>query len=242
MRLSKKVAILQSSYIPWKGYFDIINLVDEFILYDDAQYTKRDWRNRNKIKTLNGLKWLTIPVMLKNRYYQKIKETQISDKRWGRKHWSSITHNYSKARHFEDCKEYFEELYLNCNEKSLSQVNYRFIVTICQIIGIQTKISWSMDYLIDEGKTEKLVDLCKQAGATDYISGPAARNYINEELFRQENITIHYMDYSGYPEYNQFHPPFEHGVSIIDLIFHVGPQAPKYMKSFQGGSIDSNFQ
>jgi hypothetical protein len=180
--------------------------------------------------------------MLKNRNYQKIKETQIIDKRWGRKHWSSITHNYSKASHFADCKEYFEELYLDSNEKLLSQINYRFIVTICQIIGIKTKISWSMDYHIDKGKTEKLLDLCKQAGATDYISGPAARNYINEELFRKENITLHYMDYSGYPEYNQFHPPFEHGVSIIDLIFHEGPQAPKYMKSFQGVSLDFNFQ
>ena len=114
--MTKKIAILQSNYIPWKGYFDIINLVDEFILFDDVQYTKRDWRNRNRIKTKQGLMWLTIPVMLKNRYFQKINETRISDTKWNRKHWSTISHNYSKAKYFKVYKEQFEELYLGCNE------------------------------------------------------------------------------------------------------------------------------
>ena len=109
-----------------------------------------------------------------------------------------------------------------------------------EVLGIGSKISWSMDYSLIEGKTEKLIDLCKQAGATEYISGLAAKDYLNEELFRDENILLRYMDYSGYPEYNQFHPPFEHGVSIIDLIFHEGPQAPKYMKSFRDESICFN--
>ena len=98
----KKVAISQSNYIPWKGYFDLINKVDEFILYDDAQFTRRDWRNRNKIKTLNGLQWLTIPVDVKGKYFQKIKETKISDKNWGMNHWQQIKQNYSKARHFKN--------------------------------------------------------------------------------------------------------------------------------------------
>jgi hypothetical protein len=226
------IAIVQSNYIPWKGYFDLINLVDEFVLYDDVQYTIRDWRNRNKIKTPNGLMWLTIPIQVKGGYYQKIRETVISDPRWSRRHWKSIVQNYSKAKYFPTFRELFEELYLHSNERFLSQINYRFLTAICEILGINTKLSWSMDYKLIEGKTERLIDLCKQAGATEYISGPSAKGYIDEELFGQEGITLKYMDYSGYPEYNQLFPPFEHRVSIIDLILNIGPDARKFMKSF----------
>jgi len=230
--MSKKVAILQSGYIPWKGVFDMINMVDEFILYDDMQYTKRDWRNRNRIKTPDGLKWLTIPVQVSGKFYQKIKDTVISDPGWNRSHWSSIVQSYKQAEHFKDYKELFEELYLGSDEKFLSKINYRFIMAICKILGIKTKISWSMDYELIEGKTERLVHLCKQAGATEYLSGPAAKDYIEEELFQKAGIKLTFMDYSGYPEYSQLYPPFEHKVSIIDLIFNVGSNAPKYMKSF----------
>lgn len=228
----KKVAILQSNYIPWKGYFDLINSVDEFILFDDMQYTRRDWRNRNKIKTANGLIWLTIPVQVKGKYYQKIKDTEISDVDWQEDHWKSITCNYNRSKYFQDYKDIFESLYLNYQEKHLSQINYQFIVNICKILGISTKISWSMDYTITEGKTERLVSLCKQAEATEYISGPAAKEYIDDDLFKQENIKLSYVDYSGYPEYHQLFPPFEHGVSVVDLIFNEGKNAKKHMKSF----------
>lgn len=228
--MSKKVAILQSNYIPWKGYFDLINHVDEFILFDDVQYTKNDWRNRNKIKTPTGLMWITIPVLYN--FPQKIKDTVIGFSGWNRKHWNSIIHNYSNTRYFSDFKEQFESLYLENKEKFLSEINYRFISHICMIIGIETKISWSMDYTLVNGKTERLIDLCKQARATEYISGPAAKNYIDEELFQKEGITLTFFDYSGYPEYDQLFPPFEHGVSIIDLIFNQGLHARNYMKSF----------
>jgi hypothetical protein len=231
--MSKKVAIVQSNYLPWKGYFDLINSVNEFILYDDIQYTRRDWRNRNKIKTKSGLMWLTIPVQVKGKYYQKIRETVISDPKWNRNHWEFISHNYFKAKYFCKYKELFENLYLGCQEDRLSQINYHFITEICKILGISTQISWSMNYKLVQGKTERLVDLCKQAGATEYLSGPAAKTYINDELFRREGIRLRYMDYSDYPEYHQLFPPFEHGVSIIDLIFNEGENAAKFMKSFQ---------
>jgi hypothetical protein len=231
--MSKKVAIVQSNYIPWKGYFDLINLVDEFILYDDVQYTRRDWRNRNKIKTPDGPLWLTIPVKVKGKYYQKIKETEISDPGWSGRHWQSIAYNYSRAPHFDTYKDLFEGLYLGRNERFLSQINYRFLIATCQILGIHTKLSWSMDYhIVEEDKTQRLVDLCKQAGATEYISGPAAKAYVDEGLFKSEGIALRYMDYSGYPEYHQLFPPFEHSVSIIDLVFNEGPNAPRYMRSF----------
>lgn len=230
--MGKKIAIVQSNYIPWKGYFDLINMVDEFILYDDMQYTRRDWRNRNRIKTNNGLIWLTIPVNNKGLYYEKIKDIIISEPNWNVRHWKVINHSYAKTRYYKEYKTIFEDLYLSSTETYLSQTNYRFITTICNLLGIRTKISWSMDYCLNEGKTERLIYLCQQAGATTYISGPAARDYLDEGLFRQAGIELQYMSYTGYPEYVQLFPPFEHGVSILDLIFNTGPQASKYMLSF----------
>jgi hypothetical protein len=229
---NKKVAILQSNYIPWKGYFDLINEVDEFILYDDMQYTRRDWRNRNQIKTAQGLCWLTIPVQVKGKYHQRIRDTQISEQGWEKKHWRSIEHHYARAPFFREYREIFEWLYLNNNSIYLSEVNHRFLRTICGLLGITTKISWSMDYTLVDGKTERLVDLCQQAGATEYISGPAARDYIDEKLFTRAGLRLSWMDYSGYAEYPQQFGSFEHKVSIIDLLFNAGPDATRYMKTF----------
>ena len=230
--MSKTIAVVQSNYIPWRGYFDLINSVDEFILYDDVQYTIRDWRNRNIIKTQNGPRLLTIPVEVKGKYFQKIKDTVISDTTWGRKHWASIIHNYSRAKYFLIYRELFKDLYLRSEDKLLSQINYRFIIAICQILGIRTTISRSMDYNLVGDKTDRLVHLCKQAGATAYVSGPSAKAYLDEDVFRNESIAVAYIDYSGYPEYRQLYPPFEPSVTIIDLIFNEGPSATGYMKSF----------
>lgn len=227
----KKIAILQSNYTPWKGYFDLINMVDEFVLYDDMQYTKNDWRNRNKIYTSQGLQWLTIPARQVN-LDQLIKDTKVSDFRWPKKHWSSIQQNYSKSKYFKQYKELFEELYLNCKEEHLSLINYRFIKAINDVLDIKAKISWSSEYDLIEGQTEKLLGICKQAGASSYLSGPAAQGYFDVDLAKQEGIEVEWMDYSGYPEYEQLHQPFEHGVTILDLIFNEGPNAKKFMKSF----------
>lgn len=229
--MGKTIAIVQSNYIPWRGYFDLISQVDEFFLFDDLQYTRRDWRNRNKIKTANGLIWLTIPVAVKGKRYQKIQDTIISDSEWGRNHWRSIAHNYSKAKYFSHYKDFFEALYLNSNERLLSQVNHKFLTSICELLGLRTKLAWSSEYCLVEGKTERLIDLCKQAGATKYLSGPAAKAYLNEDLFAREGIAVSYMDYSKYPEYRQLYPPFEERLSVIDLIFNEGPDAINYMKT-----------
>ncbi len=226
----KKIAILQSNYIPWKGYFDMINMVDEFILYDDMQYTRRDWRNRNKIKTPNGLAWLTIPVEVKGKYFQKINETTISDPKWAKEHWATIKQFYSKAKYFKEYKDVFEPVYLNCEESYLSKVNHKLITTINTVLGIDTKISWSSDYEIVDGKTERLLSLVQQANGTEYISGPAAKDYIVDGFFTDAGIKLSWMDYSGYPEYTQLYPPFEHGVTVLDLIFNEGPLAMNYLK------------
>lgn len=230
--MSKKTAIVQSNYVPWKGYFDLINSVDEFILFDDMQYTVRDWRNRNLIKTPNGPTWLSIPVEVKGKRYQKINETLISEPDWHKRHWATILHNYSKAAYFRESKEWLEDLYLASTQKYLSEVNYRFLVAICKWLEIGTVLSWSSDFDLVGGKSERLISLCKQAHATEYISGPTAQSYLDEALFLQEGITVRYMDYSRYPEYPQLYPPFTHQVSVLDLILNTGKAARTYMLNY----------
>lgn len=227
----RKVAITQSNYIPWKGFFDSVNLVDVFVLYDDMQYTKRDWRNRNLIKVENGTKWLSIPVEVKGKYFQKISETKISDPSWAKQHWMTIKHTYGKLPGFQAYGPKFEELY-NKDYEYLSEVNYAFIIAICEILNINTEIRWSHEFEFGEGKTERLISICEQLGATDYYTGNAAKAYMDETMFANKNINVHYYDYSGYPEYEQKFPPFEHGVSILDLLFSAGDHAPLFMKTF----------
>jgi len=227
----KKIAILQSNYIPWKGYFDLIHMVDEFIFYDEVQYTKNDWRNRNIIQTKQGSLWLTIPVRQQN-LGQLIEDTKISDKKWNKKHWATLSQNYSKAKYFHEYKELFEQLYLESNEEYLCEINYKFIVEINKILGIKTKLRWSNEFNLMDGQTEKLLGICKDCKADVYLSGVAAQGYLNEELFKKEGIEVEWMDYSGYREYKQSFKPFNHRVSILDLIFHEGKDAIKYMKSF----------
>jgi hypothetical protein len=228
----KKIAISQSNYIPWKGYFDLINMVDEFILYDDMQYTKRDWRNRNKIKTPNGLQWLSIPVETKGKFSQKINETKVSNQAWRKKHWQQIKHNYSKTKYFQKYQAVFEQLYLNSNEEYLSKINYNFINEICKILHIDTTIRFSDAFDLVEGKTEKLLGICKACHADVYISGPSAKEYFDEKLAIKEKIAVQWMDYANYKEYTQLYPPFEHSVTILDLIFNEGENSKNFLKSF----------
>ncbi len=158
----KSVVISQSNYIPWKGYFDLIGMADVFVIYDDAQYTKRDWRNRNKIKTPNGLQWLTIPVEVKGRYLQKINETRIADKNWGQKHWKTIVNTYGKAPYFNLVSDLLSDLYLNKHYTLLSEINHAFIKKIAGFLGIKTRILRSEQFDLAEGRTERLLGICRQ--------------------------------------------------------------------------------
>lgn len=215
-----KIAILQSNYIPWKGYFDIINKSDIFVIYDEVQYTKNDWRNRNKIKTPNGLQWLTIPV--KQKYLdQKIHETEVVDQIWRKKHLNAIRLNYSKAPFFKEVVSFIEELY-STEYVLLSDINKNFIQNICNKLEIKTQIIDSKMLNLQGDKNTKLINACKILNGDIYISGPAAKEYINEDLFKSHDIEIEWMKYNHYNEYPQQYLPFEHGVSIIDMIFNLG--------------------
>jgi hypothetical protein len=226
----KKVAILQSNYIPWKGYFDMIGAVDEFILYDDMQYTRRDWRNRNQIKTPQGVQWLTVPVRVKGKYDQKIRDTEIDGSDWAVAHWKALAQNYARAPHFAEIAVWLEPLYRTASYTHLSELNRRFIEVVCAYLEIDTVISDSRDYPLLEGKTERLADLCAQAGGTEYVSGPSARDYVDESVFENSGIKLTWFDYAGYPEYPQLWGEFAHGVTVLDLLFNCGKDAGRFMR------------
>lgn len=230
--MKKKILITQSNYIPWKGYFDNINAVDEFVVYDDMQFTKRDWRNRNQIKTPQGLLWLTVPVEVKGKFFQKINETNVSDSKWGERHWKTILANYSKSPYFKEYKEVFEKIYRDETLTNVTSINISFIKAVNQILNISTEIIDSREFELVDGKTERLVDICKKRGADYYYTGPAAKAYMDEQVFFNEGIDIHYFDYANYPEYPQLFGDFSHYVSILDLIFNTGNNAKNFMKTF----------
>jgi hypothetical protein len=221
------VAILQSNYIPWKGYFDIIAKADIFVIYDEVQYTKNDWRNRNKILTPHGNNWLTIPVRLDS-LNQKICETKVASSNWNKKHYTSLQLNYSKANGFNEFKEVLMDLYTDPSE-SLTEINTRFIKSICQHLDINTKIVDSRDLNLIGDRNERLIDACEKLSAEVYLSGPAARNYLNAQLFEQSKIKIEWMDYSNYREYPQLYGSFNHNVTIFDLILNLGKESRKFM-------------
>lgn len=228
-----RVVITQPSYIPWKGYFDLIAAADHCVLLDEVQYTRRDWRNRNRIKTSSGVVWLTIPVLVSGRFTQKISDVLVVDDTWRADHWNRIRHSYRRAPFFETYATLLEDLFLRHDERELSRIDRVFIEALCHTVGIRTPISLSSQYALVDGATERLAAICEQLGATEYISGPAARAYLDEKAFARAGVAVRYFDYSGYPEYEQLYPPFRHDVSVIDLLVHTGPDAHRYMKMSQ---------
>ena len=237
----KKIAIIQSNYIPWKGYFDLIAAVDEFVLFDDVQYTKGDWRNRNQIKTQDGLQWLTVPVIysFRGKHTQKICETMTRSSEWCKEHWSKLERSYNSTPYFTEIKTIFEPLYQSTMPVYLSEINRLFIDAVCHFLEIKTKISHSWDYSDEGSKTGRLVNICLSAGATEYLSGPAAKNYINEQEFAEADIHITWKDYGGYPDYKQPHGTFCHNVSILDLLFCTGQDAPQYIWGWREKNEDT---
>jgi hypothetical protein len=232
-----RLAAVQSNYIPWKGYFDLINSVDEFVLLDEVQFTKRDWRNRNQIKIGGDKRWLTIPVVVKGRYHQRIDETRIADSSWADSHFKTIVHAYRRAPHFDEVAALLEGLYERHREtERLSEVNAGFLRGICEYLGIETPFSWSTERETRDEPSLRLLDLTLHAGADEYVSGPAARAYLDVAAFERAGVRVGWADYSGYPEYPQGEGAFDHHVSIVDLLFHTGRDARLYMKSFEGSA------
>lgn len=232
--MGKTVAVLQSNYIPWKGYFDIIHDVDLFVFYDDVQYTRQDWRNRNLIKTPKGVEWLSVPVG--TRIDRLICDVRIEDPGWAARHWRAIQTHYGKAPHFKTYQPLLEEVYVRSRWESLSELNQSLVKRIArECLGIRTEFEDSRRYGAGGERLERLLDLLQKAGADAYVSGPAAKEYIDPARFERAGIKLAWKDYGGYPEYPQFHPPFVHGVTVLDLLFQVGPDAPRYIWGWREG-------
>lgn len=204
--------------------------VDEFVLFDEAQYTRRDWRNRNRFKTPHGVRWLTIPVRVAGRYVQRIDETVVSDRRWAERHWSALRSWYGRAPWFDHYASTFAEIYAGMTEPYLSRINRTFLETIRDLLGVATPLRWSSQYSSSGRKTDRLITLCQSAQATCYVSGPTARAYLDEAAMWQAGIELRWMDYSNYPEYPQLYPPFDPHVSIMDLLFSIGTDARSYLR------------
>lgn len=215
----KKIAILQSNYVPWLGYFQLIDSVDEFVLYDHVQYTKNDWRNRNRVKTATGVKWLSIPAGKK--LDREVREVEVTAP-WRENHWRTLELNYRGALAFEETAEWLRPLYLDSSETNLSRINKAFIDAVCDSIGIGTKITSSGDYELVGDRNERLVNLCLQSGATSYVSGPAAKVYLEPKRFSENSVSVEWFEYPAPVPYPQLWGDFAPNLSVLDLLFNLG--------------------
>ena len=224
-----KTAVLQSNYIPWRGYFDIINDVDLFIFYDEVQYTKNDWRNRNQVYSRQGLSWISVPVEYS--FGQKIVEAKIKNNlNWQQDNWNKLENAYRLAPYWNLYKDFFYDVYFNKKWEYLYQLNRYLIEYISNnYLGIETKFADSRDFASAGQRSEKLLSLLLSAKTDVYISGPAAKCYLDENEYKKAGIEVIWKDYSGYPEYKQVREPFEPSVSIVDLLFNLGNDAKKYI-------------
>lgn len=224
-----KIAVLQPSYLPWLGFFEQMVSVDTFVIYDDAQYTKNDWRNRNRLKTKDGFLWLSIPV--NGSIHLHIRDIRIdSSKNWQEKHRKTIAQLYSKAPYFEEVSAQLEPLW-NKKYEFLLDAAMDSIRIVAAYLTIETNIVYSSELHIVGDKNEKLVNMCKVLGATDYYSGLAAQNYLNIDLFKKNGIDVAFQHYK-HPRYPQRGGDFISHLSIIDLLFNCGQKSRQILKDY----------
>lgn len=224
-----RVAILQPSYLPWLGFFEQMSHSDKFVLLDDVQYTRRDWRNRNRIRVKEGWAWLTVPVLQKSKFSQSLLETRIDNSvSWRKKHLESLRQHYCKAP-------FFEKYFPRCQQ--VYEKDWTFLFDLCQEtihllkeeIGIDTPLLRSSEMKTCGEKTQRLISICRELGATHYLSGEAASDYIEEEDFTSQGIELEYQKYQ-HPVYPQRYPGFEPYLSTIDLLFNCGEQSLNILK------------
>ena len=217
-----RAVVLQSNYLPWKGYFDLIQSTDVFVYYDEVQYTKNDWRNRNRICSKNGLHWLTIPIS-REAVKLRISEVLLPDPRWQSDHFKTLYHTYRSAPYFHQIEPLLHDFYQARSWRWLSELNRHCTASIARLLGLKTQFLDSKDFSLEGDRMERLVSLLRQIGATEYLSGPSARAYLSgsEELFERSGVRLLFKSYEGYPQYSQLHTPFDHAVSILDLLANV---------------------
>ena len=224
-----RVTILQPSYLPWLGFFEQMTRSDKFVLLDDVQYTRRDWRNRNKVRVKEGWVWLTVPVQQKSRFSQRLLETRIDNSvSWRRKHLETLRQHYCKAP-------FFEKYFPRCQQ--IYEKDWEFLFDLCletiqflkEEMGIETPLLRSSEMKLSGEKTERLVSICRELGATHYLSGESGSDYISQEDFSNQGIELEYQNYE-HPVYPQRYPGFVPHLSTIDLLFNCGEQSLSILK------------
>lgn len=226
----QRVAIIQSAYIPWKGFFDLIGRCDAYIIYDTAAFSKGKWHNRNRIKCPQGHGWLSIPVKTAGRLGQALEEVTVADTTWAEQHWSRLRAAYARTPFFgaesTAVRDLYEQLAL---EPRLSRINEGFIRWLTHRLALNTQIRRDREFAFEGDRTERLMELCKSVGATNYLSGPSARRYLEVEALERAGVLVEWMTYGPYPEYPQQHGQFDHHVSILDTLFCCGPESLRNM-------------
>jgi hypothetical protein len=230
-----RIAVSQSNYLPWPGYFDLIRQVDTFVFYDIVQYTKNDWRNRNKIKSANGIQWITVPV-LHSDLNQSIDSIKIASPHWKKKHWNTIFQAYSKSPYFYQYSDFFADIY-NRDWDNLSELNKLLTVAICDFLNIKTKFICSSAMKLQGDRNQRLLQICQLLDAKAYISGPAASSYLDTAIFGAQNIKVEWMNYSNYGPYKQQYGDYISGTSIIDLLLNEGPNSSLFLTGYTHDSF-----
>lgn len=235
--MARTIVISQTNYLPWRGWFDMVRQADALILLDSVQYTRDDWRNRNRIKTAKGRAWLKVPVDIKGRFHERlaVDEVRVENHDWVGQHLHAITLAYSAAPHFDDVFPWLETRLRAVEEEPLlTRVNAALTQSLCEWLGIHTRIVRDSDLLARDAlpgmiASERVAALTEAMGGTRYLSGPAAKAYLNPEPFARRGIEVAWMDYGGYREYPQLWGDFEPAVSVIDLMLNMGQDAPRYL-------------
>jgi len=230
--MQKKIAISQSNYIPWRGYFDLINYVDIFVFFDETQFTRRDWRNRNKIICNNDIKWLTIPLQNKGNYFESILNMRVKDNRWIGDHLNKIKSYYARSKNFKKNFEIIKKIYDKINSDKLSDINQGIIKEICKVLEINTKFYNSTEFVskkIIKNPSVRLLDICEKNLANTYVSGSAAQNYLDKNIFLEKNIKIEWFDYKVEKSSDKNNLLDSH-LSIVDNIMNFGLNKSKFLK------------
>jgi hypothetical protein len=215
--------VIQSNYIPWRGYFDFIRSVDLFVFHDDLQYTKQDWRNRNRLRVPAGTAWLTVPVK-KSPADTSIDEIETCGS-WRVEHEKQLKQHLGNAPHFAIAF----ALWRGSASRFLGEMNRSLITRICEYLGIRTPLLHSRELGLSGGKTERLVQLMQRVGGKTYVSGPAAKDYLEVQMMNDAGIAVEWKTYGPYKDYPQQYSGFEPAVSILDLIANVGYESRSYL-------------
>lgn len=226
-----KIAINQPTYLPWMGYFDLIDQVDLFVILDNVQFVKQSWQQRNRIRTGNGLQWLTVPVAFRGRLGQLIKEVEIRDSDFARNHIRAIELAYARSpffsQYFPSLSERIEEL----RKGLLLDLNLGLIRWALEILKIETPLVRASTLGVHGKRTELLANICEVLGANEYLSPLGSAEYLlaEQNVLCQRRVDVAFQNYH-HPQYHQVFTPFEPFTSVIDVIFNCGDQSPAIIR------------